>query len=624
MIYFLKHLVKDLCMKFLYFFTAFLIVNAQMIFGAEQTIEHQAPVGQDIIENEADKLMAFFDLDYSCKQVLNKKECLIEKLKESPQEDVVGLSDHIGILIEGIRRSFPNANLESYFERKYCCYNSFLCNFLKVIPADQKKNCILKMIELFDNTFFCEDDDVFYIDPFDLLFQKCAEGAFAIIQNPHILEYLHEIMEGYPCNGIQTKTIILSSLNELSKKLDNDIQMGNTVRYIAKNLPLIVKKETELQDKDDKRWFYSHIKESIMFLNTINRYHLSELCEPFLSMKISSVSKLCVIRELLECIAPQHSLEGYYICLLPIDHENFCIDIRIIFCLNIEGDEYSLGKIVRRISICPAIYRRQLVVDLIRKKLKEKYTAEEITDHFYNFLFCRERHRLDAAGRLLLGIDVHSNDRETKTAQSLELLVQHQGHLSTQKMEELYADCKNYINAGHFTDDEKRRALIALEGARLSPDDWNNLLSQEPSILFANLDGLSLIARLWHFADTYTDPNILNEAENTRRSFVLACVDSAYSDGHMVCNPGKVQRIVCSVLQGRLAGVEVDPLPKLTGRDFASIYLQSLNGRDVTNQSEPVFLSAASAWLRTQEATLTDEEKTKFINDVKLFYNLSN
>ncbi|CAO5677188.1 MAG: hypothetical protein HEEMFOPI_00708 [Holosporales bacterium] len=606
-------------MTIIYSTLIFLGVNAQTLFSAEQPLENH-PITQQTVVDKADRLIRLFDVDQTSQEICAQKARIVFTLKKLPQESLIGLSEHVRMLVDGFNRIFPSMNIRSfpYSDSVLSGYDYFLDTFAK-IPANQRDNCVSQIIEFFDNSIFYEGGSSSYYSYFNFI-RECTVNVFSALRNPHIFEYVNEIMDDGHYRWAQTKLTILSRFVRLYERINDDVQMGNLVRYIARSLPFMLQNEAAQQGEYDCSIFCNKIGNHIDLLVSIRQYYYFYLFEPFIRMPSSD--KLEIMKEILKCVQIQHVVEGFFVYVLPEDQEAFIQDAVRIFSLNIEGKiEYT--EIINRLSKIFGWERRNFIEGFFAQEPKETYTSDEILEHFNCAIFrMRERRWLDLEGRQVRGVDVHSGDRETKTAQSLGILIRYQGHMSTKMMNDLYAACKNYISTGNFSDNQKARALTALEGST-STGSWANLLSQEPSVLFANLDGLSIITRLWHFADTYVDENIPGETENARRSFVLACVDSAFSDGDMVCNPGKVQRIVCAVLQGRLQGVEVDPLPTITGRDLARSYLTPLVGRTITDQSEPDFLSAAGAWLRAQNVTLTREETTAFFNDIRSFYQLS-
>ena len=74
----------------------------------------------------------------------------------------------------------------------------------------------------------------------------------------------------------------------------------------------------------------------------------------------------------------------------------------------------------------------------------------------------------------------------------------------------------------------------------------------------------NFIALFWKFASTFDDPNCINDEvrdedcierdrDNIKYGIINGLVDSLdVRDNHVVCNPGKIQRLAVSVLQGRI------------------------------------------------------------------------
>lgn len=78
-----------------------------------------------------------------------------------------------------------------------------------------------------------------------------------------------------------------------------------------------------------------------------------------------------------------------------------------------------------------------------------------------------------------------------------------------------------------------------------------------------NMDPKEFLGRLWYFTtqlpDDTSDPeNPGKDRVNAQISLMTGLADSIDSNGSLVCNPGKLQRMVIGVLQGRLAGVNID------------------------------------------------------------------
>ncbi len=69
-----------------------------------------------------------------------------------------------------------------------------------------------------------------------------------------------------------------------------------------------------------------------------------------------------------------------------------------------------------------------------------------------------------------------------------------------------------------------------------------------------SISGEEVIGRLWIFASKLTG----SEETNAKESMVSGLKDSYDEFMGKVCNPGKVQRLVVGVLQGRLPGVNIE------------------------------------------------------------------
>jgi hypothetical protein len=152
------------------------------------------------------------------------------------------------------------------------------------------------------------------------------------------------------------------------------------------------------------------------------------------------------------------------------------------------------------------------------------------------------------------GLDVHAEGRDMKVKRAIELLRTSQGALLEQ---DAIAAKDAFI--GYIRDMEKDLEIKLGTNALLMPrheggQDWGPLMcNQTFTVADLRLTGEELIARLWIFALSLTDP----EQTNTKHGMVKA-LQKSYEYGQRVCNPGKTQRLICSTLQGRLQGVDVD------------------------------------------------------------------
>jgi hypothetical protein len=194
------------------------------------------------------------------------------------------------------------------------------------------------------------------------------------------------------------------------------------------------------------------------------------------------------------------------------------------------------------------------------------------------------------------GIDVHAEGRDARTEEALELLLAHQSALDEPTIEAACVDFRAFVE----TQEGQRR-----DRAKLAMDNSDDSLGCEGLIYassifgYGGLSGAGLIGRLWEFARTFNEGS---EESVIRDSIVSALVDSIEDDGQIVCNPGKVHRLVCGVLQGRLAGVDNDDWVRLetayrevTGPEVARLFFtparQAMEGAEELRREIDGFLA---------------------------------
>lgn len=145
-------------------------------------------------------------------------------------------------------------------------------------------------------------------------------------------------------------------------------------------------------------------------------------------------------------------------------------------------------------------------------------------------------------------INVHKRDQETTDAIQL---LKRQYPMTPKEIQTNVDAFKAYL-AALPESITKQRAVYALEGANIFRDEFGPLLPGNNDIL----------ARLWHFSNTYTPPTgVEREREMAREGIVLGLSRGYTKGGRRVCDPGKISHLVVTVLQGRLAGVNIDRVP---------------------------------------------------------------
>jgi hypothetical protein len=235
-------------------------------------------------------------------------------------------------------------------------------------------------------------------------------------------------------------------------------------------------------------------------------------------------------------------------------------------------------------------------VDLFAKYFnKNKYTKtiKYIADVFISSInetifpnYKTEERDLKAMYRA--GVNIHSGDRDRKTAEGVLLLINSQGSINN--TEQLYQDFINY--AVEILSEEEIKALNrilginVLTGEKLEKrtSDFEGLFENKKLLIGNNvsISPKELIARFFLFSLTYKEcetedeeciRRVETERENLKYATVKGLISSLQDDtkeeqrinaeaygiavnkNHVVCNPGKIQRLVAATLSGRLKGL---------------------------------------------------------------------
>ena len=153
-------------------------------------------------------------------------------------------------------------------------------------------------------------------------------------------------------------------------------------------------------------------------------------------------------------------------------------------------------------------------------------------------------------------IDVHASGRDQKTREAIELLRTHQSSpLSQQEINKAVDHFIEYLDECGLSGPDKQLAKRALNGTREDGDHFGPLCDDvEFSIHGLSMKGNEILARLWIFALNLPQP----DQNNVKFGMAKALKDSFDADSRMVCNPGKVQRLIVAVLSGRLDGVNIE------------------------------------------------------------------
>jgi len=566
----------------------------------------------------------------------DSRSCIFDNFQRSPKLDIDTLTKETLRLREKVHQLVPFHDLQDLED----LFNLF---WILAPMKSEQRLAIMDDLDIIEGTTWENKGANLWKSDNQIISYLFYRLTQCKKHNPvHYRKYFQELLDKTNNKTLGARIAILGFLEEkvLTVKRGRgvfvpvkDDEIGPNVRRLSRLFAYLLNDTAGFEETE------SVIKQ-VDHINCVFR-NLDEII-PFLERPLSKEKKYKLVEILMELILPQHRAEGWFSYVRLDDRTDF-MDHALRLCqLNIDNPDH--GQIFNSLAAYP-FHERQGLVDRIVALEKDVYTNEDILNTLGANRGPR-KHWFDMDNNQPLGTNVHEGDRDQRVTEALHTLIADQGHVGTQELEKAISDCKNYINEGDFTPEVKKRALNALFGPN-SPNGWSNLWSQSVSSAFANLDGVALIGRLWKYADTFVDPQVPQETENARRSFVMACADCSDVNGFTICNLGKVQRIVCGVLQGRLPNVVIDKavvdqksekqeMPEQensnvgnddeaenspSGKELAALYLMTLQNQELP-RAEAAMLREAFTWLRNQEIELKGQMRTEFVDDVKAFFEM--
>jgi hypothetical protein len=145
------------------------------------------------------------------------------------------------------------------------------------------------------------------------------------------------------------------------------------------------------------------------------------------------------------------------------------------------------------------------------------------------------------------GINVHHGDRDRRTADAFKKLWDTQGALSCEDINANYREFRDYLD----TQKESVKADVMRVLDNNVSSEWGGLLKGRVTTAGLDTTGQELLARLWAFACT-------GDEQENKKIAIITALKNSIDRGAVVCNPGKLQRLATSVLQGYLPGVNID------------------------------------------------------------------
>ena len=172
--------------------------------------------------------------------------------------------------------------------------------------------------------------------------------------------------------------------------------------------------------------------------------------------------------------------------------------------------------------------------------------------------FIQYRQVVDARAAAEHGVNVHEGNRDQQVRAAIELFYRHQGRISNEAIHQALQEFTQYLTNSQINAEHKQLARRALLQPKAPNETFGPLITENTfTVLGFEISGKELIGRLWIFASGLTEP----DQTNAKNSMIFALKNSFDDMGSRLCNQGKTQRLVVGVLQGRLAGVDVELRP---------------------------------------------------------------
>ncbi len=232
-----------------------------------------------------------------------------------------------------------------------------------------------------------------------------------------------------------------------------------------------------------------------------------------------------------------------------------------------------------------------------------------------------------AAAMGVMEINVHAEGRDNDTKNAVKILLAHQKDLTKEQVASAYQAFRKFlgeyknnhikkegteelIDSQYFID----RATVALDNNDLRDKGFRGLIHTTENLLnIPSLSGSDLIGRLWHFAENYKEEN---ERNLIKDSIVTTLADCFNEFEQVVCDEGKIQRLMTRVIQGRLDGVHIDTEIPVTAAPAAVVPAAAAAANDDMQKDREIYIGRKFFTPEVHKITTIDqmeEEITKFL-----------
>ncbi len=214
-------------------------------------------------------------------------------------------------------------------------------------------------------------------------------------------------------------------------------------------------------------------------------------------------------------------------------------------------------------------------------------------------------------------LNVHAGRRDNLTEKAFNLLRDNTTQMSSQDLDKYSKECIQFIEDLPLTDPRKENARHALLGPTKN-DEFVSLINTAyptfPIGTALSTNGEEVTGRLWYFIQNIQDEK---DRDIAAQSLVNALAESI-EHGRVTCQPGKLQRLLVAVVQGRLEGVHIDQeAPSLTP---TQAFAQFMTREEHQHMTDPQALKQAAQQFFRDNPLFRDEElKAAFMRELEQY-----
>lgn len=223
-----------------------------------------------------------------------------------------------------------------------------------------------------------------------------------------------------------------------------------------------------------------------------------------------------------------------------------------------------------------------------------------------------------------LGVDIHSRDQLTRLA--WEQFCLYQGSYSDTQIKKNVTSCLTYFRSMQTDDAIFIKAWVALHGPRPPQSPWGPILDVENedttwSVHGLDITGQQVIGRLWGYIQSIPETQDRNNALHEMKLALSDC----YEQGFLVCNPGKLQKLMIALIQGRVPGIMIDrpDSEQVPVGQALTLFLTTQVAQNLLNQeriTQTQLIELGKMYLKENPRI----NRAEFIKELNQYYTLQN